>query len=154
MLMSLLVPAPALAQGGAELSPDPAVNQYVEIVPTSKGPQRAGDDRKEDPSPLPPGVARRVEQRGGDDAEELAAIATAPALGAPGRERNAEREAVTREPATPRTRGDEEASTLGSALRATTEDGSGLSLLLIAGMVLTAAIVGGAAVSRRRAAAG
>ena len=61
-----------------------AISQYVEALPTSSGPAATGR-RGGRPRPLPPLVAARVREQGGDDAEALIEVATSPTYGAPSR---------------------------------------------------------------------
>jgi hypothetical protein len=75
-VVALLAP-PAQA---APLSEDfSAADQYVESVPTSKGPHPA-TGRGEETAPLPPGVGGRLE---GETGAELRQVATSSRLGAP-----------------------------------------------------------------------
>ena len=146
----LALPAAALAQAPGEISPDPSVNQYVESVPTSKGskPSTGGGGKGDK---LPPAVERRIEREAGADAADLEAIATEPDAGAPaarkgGRDRS-DTASGKREPA-PEV---EDKAALSAAAEATFgSDGGGLGLLLV-GILGTTVLVGGFALSRRRA---
>lgn len=60
----------------------PAIDQYVEAIPTSSGPAPTGRSGAT-ARPLPQDVASEVRKRGGDDAEALIEVATSPAHGAP-----------------------------------------------------------------------
>jgi hypothetical protein len=81
----MLLPSVAGAAGAGAVSlPDEfsAADQYVESVPTSRGPNRPGLEKRRK-APLPPAVNGRIEREGGSDATELEQIATSPDLGAP-----------------------------------------------------------------------
>jgi hypothetical protein len=58
-----------------------AGDQYVETLPTSKGPRAPG--RGKHARKLSRGVAKKLQQQGGSDAATLQKLATSPALGAP-----------------------------------------------------------------------
>jgi hypothetical protein len=59
-----------------------AVDQYVEALPTSSGPEPTGRGATKR-RPLPADVASQVREQGGDDAETLIEIATSPRYAAP-----------------------------------------------------------------------
>jgi hypothetical protein len=82
---SVLLPSSAGAAGEGVSSPADefsAADQYVESVPTSRGPRRPGLEKREKAS-LPASVSGRIEREGGADAAQLEQIATSPDLGAP-----------------------------------------------------------------------
>ena len=70
--------------GAGASSPDDfsAADQYVETLPTVRGPNPT-KDAKRTRSPLPGGVAAKLRGQGGQDAAPLEAIATDNAYGAP-----------------------------------------------------------------------
>jgi hypothetical protein len=75
--------------GNAAAAPPPgvpAIDQYIEAVPTSAGPRSTAAE--EHVQPLPPAVARRVELEAGSDAETLTEVATSARYGAPVRPRS------------------------------------------------------------------
>ena len=86
-LLSTALPAAASASGsGNDLGltvpgNQSAGDQYVETLPTTKGPRapRGGKHAKK----LSNGVTRKLQQQGGSDAATLQKLATSPALGAP-----------------------------------------------------------------------
>jgi hypothetical protein len=90
-LLLTAVPAAAPAAGFAGSGGDDlgvsvpgnqsAGDQYVETLPTSKGPRAPG--RKKHAKRLSNGVTRKLQKLGGSDAATLKALATSPALGAP-----------------------------------------------------------------------
>lgn len=151
----LALPAPALAQQ----SPSPSVDQYVERVPTAEGPKpsAAGPKYKRN-AKLPENVRERLREEGGEDAQALEDITTAAGLGAPGPPQG-EREAG----GAPR-RGSPVPG--GTPSRAVPGDGTGkgtvpaiagaafgsgsATALLVGGLLLTTAVMGAAALSRRR----
>lgn len=129
------------------MAQSPSIDQYVESVPTTRGskppPQGGGGGGAE----LPADLRRRIEQQAGADAEDLAAIAGDPGLGAP--ERQAAGGAGNRAKAAPDGAGEKGA--LGSATEAVRDSGGGGGMLfLLGGALATAAAVGGAALARRR----
>jgi hypothetical protein len=79
------------AEARAECGPDydPAVCQYVEDIPTSKGSQASGAGGAPSggsgptSAGLSPSAAADVESKGGKDAKRLKAVAVSPAYGAP-----------------------------------------------------------------------
>jgi hypothetical protein len=58
-----------------------AGDQYVETLPTTKGPRAA--DKGKHTKKLSPALKRKLAQLGGSDAASLSALATSPGLGAP-----------------------------------------------------------------------
>jgi hypothetical protein len=58
-----------------------AGDQYVETLPTTKGPRAPG--RHKHAKKLSKGITRKLQQQGGSDAATLQQLATSPALGAP-----------------------------------------------------------------------
>lgn len=140
LISLLIVPAPATAQS-------PSLDQYVESVPTARGPKPSSHGSGPGGSELPPQVRRRIEQQGGSDADELAAIAGEPGRGAPQRPvggREAERRGGSQRSAP----GDDDKAALPSAAGAI-GDGDGMAVLLVAGLA-TAVAIGGVALARRR----
>jgi hypothetical protein len=84
ILAALAVAALALAAPAGAKSPDDfsASDQYVETLPTTKGPSVARD-RKGGKTPLRPSVAAKLRDQGGTDAARLEAVATSSDFGAP-----------------------------------------------------------------------
>jgi hypothetical protein len=87
LLLAALPAAPsaALASGG-EVGPavpgdQSAGDQYVETLPTTKGPRAPGRNKRA--KKLSHGVSKRLQQLGGSDAATLEKLATSTALGAP-----------------------------------------------------------------------
>ena len=78
----LLLAAVAGGKGGLSVpANESAGDQYVETLPTTKGPRAPG--RKRHRNQLPPAVAKKLQRLGGSDAATLEALATSPGLGAP-----------------------------------------------------------------------
>lgn len=155
-MFALVLPSPAFAQSSGDLSSDPSVNQYVESVPTTRGSQpttrRPGEKRQR----LPPHVERKLRAEDPDVARQLEEIATSPSLGAPeaASSPDAARDGRGRRP-----RGDERSAArsdqedrggVSAAVEAAGMDGSGAMTVLLGGLLLTAAVVGGSALVRRR----
>jgi hypothetical protein len=89
-LLLTAVPAAAPAAGFAGSGGDlglsvpgsqSAGDQYVETLPTTKGPRAPG--RKKHAKRLSNGITRKLQKLGGSDAATLKALVTSPALGAP-----------------------------------------------------------------------
>ena len=76
--------APAAEQAPSASPADEfsATDQYVESVPTSRGP-KAPAVQKRPKAPLAPAVSARLDQEGGDSAAKLEQVATSQDLGAP-----------------------------------------------------------------------
>jgi hypothetical protein len=93
LVAALLAALPAAAWAGSDFSSDgsdpygsapggqSAGDQYVETLPTTKGPRAPGHGRHA--RKLSRGAERRLEQLGGTDAAALKALATSTSLGAP-----------------------------------------------------------------------
>ncbi|HEV2812319.1 MAG TPA: hypothetical protein VGW10_03615 [Solirubrobacteraceae bacterium] len=95
-------------------------------------------------------MRRRVREQAAADAEALEAIATDPALGAPAEPRDGDGESgYTPYGPGARAPADTDRSAIPSAVGAV-GDGSGAGVLLLVGLIGTAAVIGGVAVSRRR----
>ncbi len=164
----LALPAPALAQQ----SPSPSVEQYVERVPTAEGAKPSGNGTYKPGRPLPEKVRKRLREEAGADAQALEDVATAEGLGAP-----ASSEEGSGSGGAPAggsggqddQRGDRPQRDDGAAAPpvAATDDGgkgtvpaiadaafgtdSDSTPLLLVGLLLTTAVMAGAAVARRRA---
>ena len=142
----MILPPAATAASGADPS-NPSLNQYVESVPSSHGDRTPPSGGAKSPDgQLPASVQRQIETQGGRDAKQLESIATSPALGAPasstdgaGGGRETKAEAADHSPSS--------LDALTSA--ATGGDGNSLGLLVL-GLVLVTALLGGSALARRR----
>jgi hypothetical protein len=77
--VALAVPAAAAAESPEDFS---AADQYVETVPTTRGPN-ATKDRKSVKTPLRRSIAAKLHEQGGADADRLEAVATSSDFGAP-----------------------------------------------------------------------
>jgi hypothetical protein len=142
VLLTILPPAPAAASGE-----DPAVDQYVERVPTAGGDGAPVDERRPGRAELPARIKRRLESAGGEDAVALEAVAASPALGA--RPASDLRARPARGPRPKR----EPPSALRAAARAPLHADAGTIALLLAGLALVTIAVGAAALRSRRAGA-
>ncbi len=89
---ALLIAFPAAASAGGFSSSNDGLgltvpgsqsagDQYVETLPTTRGPRAPGKGKHS--RKLPHGVAKKLQKLGGSDAATLKALATSPALGAP-----------------------------------------------------------------------
>jgi hypothetical protein len=74
--------SPGIAGAAPPRTGDPSIDQYIEAVPTSAGPQSAvgGAERVQ---PLPREAVRQVKATAGSDAKALTKIATSSRYGAP-----------------------------------------------------------------------
>jgi hypothetical protein len=159
---ALALVVPGLAR--AEERP-PAIDQYVEHIPTSSGSEATGRPRPtgrprqtgpatatgggtatESGSSLPAVVERRLSAQGGNDRALLRGIATSPALGAPEKVRIDKAERVRLK----EVRKKQAAKPLSAAVGAVTETGDGRVLaLLIAMGAMTALALAAAGLQRR-----
>jgi hypothetical protein len=142
VLLTIVAPAGAAVPGTGASSP--AVDQYVESVPTA-----GGEPRERSGGGLPPAVARQLQREGGVDAQALEAVASSPALGAPADQggdgrRRASKADLSEADSTPTPPA---LSALGSA--AVSDDG-GAGGWLIAGLALLTVALAGTALARRR----
>ena len=156
LVVLMLTPPVAAAQSGTDPS-NPALDQYVESVPSSHGshpgPPSAGGQTH--PDALPPAVRSQIQTQGGSDAKQLEAVGSSPALGAPPAASHHARHGDRAKPAaTAPTRvkpEDKSPSLLSSVAKAATDGGGGDGAgLLIVGLVLLTAALGGTALARRR----
>jgi hypothetical protein len=79
LVVLIVFPSAAAADPGS----NPAVDQYVESVPSSGGDTPSGGSHSGGNHRLPPAVRHQIHSQGGADAPELEAVASSPALGAP-----------------------------------------------------------------------
>jgi hypothetical protein len=160
-LLTLGVTETASAQDGS--SDVPAVNQYVETVPTGRG-DVAPASTRDGARPLPKRVARAIERGGGAQSAQLQALATAQGLGAP--EPPAPRPQRAESPSKGSSSGSatgpgrqdvsDPAEPVGTDLASATTKaiggaGGGLGLLLAVMLVMAGAFIGFAARGRRDA---
>jgi hypothetical protein len=149
LVVLMLTPPVATAASGADPS-NPALDQYVESVPSSHGnhpgPPSAGGQTH--PNALPPSVQSQIQAQGGSDAKQLEAVGSSPALGAPATP--ARGQVGGRQPATKARPEEKSPSLLTSVAKAATEGGGDSAGPLIAGLLLLTAALGGAALARRR----
>jgi hypothetical protein len=144
----LLLPGPALAQGPAEPSPSPAVDQYRESVPTARGAKPSSRGGRAKRTELSPAVEREIAREAGADARDLEDIATDPGLGAPSDAPAGARGARERADAAARA-GDVPDRSLVPAAVDAVGDGSGAMVLLLLGLAGTTGVLGAVAFARR-----
>jgi hypothetical protein len=77
LALALIVPAIAAADGNS------AGDQYVETLPSTKGPKSADDKAGRHRGGLPSRIQKQVQEVPGSTADKLIQIATSPQLGAP-----------------------------------------------------------------------
>jgi hypothetical protein len=84
ILAALVAATLAIPAAAAGKSPDDfsASDQYVETLPTTRGPS-AAEGRKRGRTPLRPAVAAKLRSQGGADAARLGVLATSSDFGAP-----------------------------------------------------------------------
>lgn len=167
VVLMILPPAATAAPGDGTDPSNPSLDQYVESVPSSHGdhrPPRGGGGAK--PGHLSTSVRRRIHAQGGSDSRQLAAVATSPALGAPGsypsRSGSGGGKAGSARGGASSPGGgssdggaaavaEERAPSSLSAVTAAAAHGDGSSIgALVIGLVLISALAGGLALARRR----
>ena len=135
----LVFPVSAAADSPQDFS---ASDQYVETLPTTRGPS-ATDDRRRGKTPLPPSVAGKLREQGGSDASRLEAIATSSDFGAPqGTSDRADKKSGNRSDSRNTT------AIPSASVQAVQEGGEDLLWLLLALLAITGLMVG--AVTYRR----
>ena len=142
LLLVALAPSPAPAKSPGDLS---AADQYVETVPTSRGPSPT-KDRAGGRTGLPEGVTARLASLGGEDAAALEAVATSDEFGAPqgtgGNADNREGKDGASSGSTP--------AVPSASVQAVSDSGGDLLWLLLALLGLTGLMVGAVAYQRHR----
>jgi hypothetical protein len=134
-LVLLLAPT-AFAASPGDFS---ASDQYVETVPTSRGPS-ASDDAKHSRTPLSAGAAAKLHNQGGADAASLEAIATSSDYGAPqAKRRDGKGGSSKSTPAVP-----------SASVAAVRDSGADLLWLLLALFAVTGLLIGAVAYQRHR----
>jgi hypothetical protein len=138
---AVAVPAPAAASAPDDFS---ASDQYVETIPTTRGPSatKDGRDRK---TPLPPSLAAQLRSQGGADAARLEAVATSSEFGAP---QGTAGGADKKDGAGDRRRSRDTTAFPSASVQAVREGGGDLLWLLLAMLAITGLMVG--AVTYRR----
>jgi len=152
LVVLMLTPPVATAASGADPS-NPALDQYVESVPSSHGnhPGPPSGGSQTDPNALPPSVRSHIQTHGGSDTQQLEAVGSSPALGAPPAPAHHARRKHRDKPAPTRVKPEEKSpSLLSSVAKAATDGGSDSANVLIVGLVLLTAALGGTALVRRR----
>jgi hypothetical protein len=139
VLLTILPPA-----GMAAPSRDPAVDQYVESVPGAGGDRAPNSEPRSGGERLPSDVRSEIERSGGEDAEDLRAVASSPALGAPRADddRNGDGDSGAASKGPP--------STIDAVTSAAASGDGDASGWLIAGLALLTAALAGTALLRRR----
>jgi hypothetical protein len=142
LALAALAASPAPAKSPGDLS---AADQYVETVPTSRGPSPT-KDRAGGRTGLPDGVTARLARLGGKDVAALEAVATSEEFGAPqGKGQNADKSdgkggaSSGSTPAVP-----------SASVQAVSDSGGDLLWLLLALLGLTGLMVGAVAYQRHR----
>jgi hypothetical protein len=131
----------------------PSVDQYIESVPTARGPAAVAEPRTAPATRLPAETRRRLRREAGGDAAALEALSTDPATGAPaGRSAAAGRRGgSSQEDSAPAMLGMSERGSADAAAQALSGGGSAV-LLLLAGL-LAGTLALGAVAWRRRSSA-
>lgn len=142
MVLLLAPSAPAAAKSPDDLS---AADQYVETLPTSRGPSPT-KDRADGRTDLPEGVTARLARLGGTEAAALEAVATSGEFGAPqgngGRADNSEGKGGASSGSTP--------AVPSASVQAVRDSGGDLLWLLLALLGVTGLMVGAVAYQRHR----
>jgi hypothetical protein len=128
-----------------------AGDQYVETLPTTKGPRAPG--RKKHARKLSNGATKKLAKLGGSDAPTLKALATSPALGAPvdnaGRRGNAQG-SHERRSGNGKRHGSAAPAVPSAAINAVDGGEAGLGWLVLAILAITALSLGAVGYQRRR----
>jgi hypothetical protein len=146
LLLGALLLAPAAPASGEAPDDFSAADQYVETLPTSRGPS-ATKTRKRGTTPLPAGVAAKLSSQGGSDAAALETVATSSDFGASHgtggradkRQGKAESGSSGSSPAIP-----------SASVEAVSESGGDLLWVLLALLAITGLMVGAVAYQRHR----
>ena len=138
----LTVPASSAAQTPDDFS---AADQYVETLPTTKGP-RATKDRKRGTTPLPPSIAAKLRSQGGAYGARLEAIATSSDFGAP----QGKRGGADKNGAGDRPNSRDAAAIPSASVKAVWEGGGDLLALLVALLAITGLMVGAVTYQRHK----
>jgi hypothetical protein len=154
LVVLMLTPPVATAASGADPS-NPALDQYVESVPSSDGNHPAPPSDAGKTESLPPTVQSQIQSQGGSDQQQLEAVGGSPALGAPSpsatrKDRADGSGAKKPAPGTLAKPEEKSPSLLSSVATAATESHGDTSGLLIGGLVLLTVAIGGTALARRR----
>ena len=132
---------------GSSPSGQSAGDQYVETLPTTRGP-RAPSHRKRTRK-LSPRVARKIVALGGSDSAELKTLATSTALGAPvdaGKEKRSPKGAARSH----KGHGGTTPAVPSAAINAVDGGEAGIGWLVVALLAITALALGAAGYQRRR----
>jgi hypothetical protein len=143
LALALMLPAAAAAGGNS------AGDQYVETLPSTKGPKLAGDDSGTKHlggnKALHPKIQKQVQQLPAQTADKLIQIATSPQLGAP--EQTLQKHTSARKTESKGTRGkhrsgDSEPAVPSAAIDAVGGGQAGLGWLVLALLIITALALG------------
>jgi hypothetical protein len=85
LIAAMYFPAAAQAGDGEDPFDTPAIDQYVEAIPTAAGPRPTSRPPDSQSRALAPTVERTIRQDGGDLGDALVQVATSPGYGAPSR---------------------------------------------------------------------
>lgn len=152
------VPAGALASSGQSFdstggnpygaTPDnSAGDQYVETLPTTKGPRALGPGKHA--RKLSPAVKQKLAKLGGSDAAALSSLATSPGLGAP--ETSGTTGSGKGRAGHPRPRAGSTAAVPSAAINAVDGGDAGLGWLVLGILAITGLALGAVALQRHRA---
>lgn len=127
-----------------------AGDQYVETVPTTRGPRAPGHHKKA--SKLSRKVTRKIETLGGTDAAQLKNLATSTSLGAPTEQQQHAGGKSTRKSASPsgKRHGGSSPAVPSAAINAVDGGEAGLGWLAVALLAITALALGAVGYQRRR----
>jgi hypothetical protein len=164
----MILPPAATAATGADPS-NPSLDQYVESVPTSHGDPPSGGGSTHghittSTGRLPASVRHDIAAHGGPDAAQLQAIATSPAFGAPATVVRSSTGTGTGTGATAGDSGGSQAqktpaaparaghrpSGIAAIANSATDGEAGSTGLLLVGVLLISALLGGTALARKR----
>jgi hypothetical protein len=132
---------------GSSPSGQSAGDQYVETLPTTRGPRAPGRHKRA--KKTSPGVTRKIEALGGSDAAELKTLATSTALGAPGDTASSKGSSKSAS-RSDRRHGGSAPAVPAAAINAVDGGQAAIGWLVVALLAITALALGAAGYQRRR----
>jgi hypothetical protein len=140
----------AAAPTGSSPGGQSASDQYVETLPTTRGPRAPG--RTKHAIKISPRVSRKIDTQGGSDASELKTLAASPALGTPGDSVGTGTGKHHAKSPSPREkpRGGSTPAVPSAAIKAVDGGRAGIAWLVVALLAITGLALGAAGYQRRR----
>jgi hypothetical protein len=133
---------------GSAPSGQSAGDQYVETLPTTRGPRAPG--HRKHAKKLPRGVTKKIETLGGSDAPQLKTLATSTSLGAPTQQPSKGKSDKKSASHSSKRHGDSTPAVPSAAINAVDGGEAGLGWLVLALFAITALALGAVGYQRRR----